>query len=55
MKMARMTIHIAEKIIVALHALIYSLHIIKWSWDSNGHDDMCDSRIGLSDWKILHD
>ena len=28
-KMARITIHILEKLIVALHALIHSLHIIK--------------------------
>ena len=53
--MTRITIHIPEKIIVALHALIHSLHIIKWSRDSNCHDSMPYSQIGPLDWKISQD
>ena len=43
------------KIMIALHALICSLHIIKWSWGSNGHDGMPGFQIGSSDWKISRD
>ena len=43
------------KIMIALHALIHSLHIIKWSWDSNCRDSMPYSQIRPLDWKISQD
>ena len=40
------------KIMIAFHALNHSSHIIKWSWDSNNHDNTFDFQIEPSDWKI---
>ena len=40
------------KIMIAFHALNHSSHIIKWSWDSNNHDNTFDFQIRPSDRKI---